>query len=123
MASKAPKPTVSERLKGPRLCPNCSGTVERKSPKGPMPIFCGKACKVEHNNRHMVEGRAVIAFLKAWRIDRGSGEIAQRAFAELCSITDQFNAADLAANRPRADYYAATILADGTRYFDRQRTR
>ncbi len=89
-----------------------------------MPTFCdakGKGvCKREHANRHIVEGRAVIAFLKAWRIDRAQGEIAQGSFAEVCTIVDQFNAQDRAAGRPRADLYASKLLAEGTKFIDRQ---
>lgn len=114
------RPTIKERLRE-RVCPNCGRTPERTSPKGPPPIFCSKECKRDHNNRLLVEGRAVIGFLKAWRIDRGQGEIAQRSFAQVCEIADLFNAKDLEAGRPRADLYAATILAEGTRYVDRRR--
>lgn len=125
MASAAPKirPTIAERARE-RICPECGGEVTRRDPRGPFPTFCDAqgrgVCKKIHANRHIVEGRAVIAFLKAWRIDRAQGEIAQKAFAEVCAITDQFNAADLAAKKPRADLYAAKLLRDGTRYFDRQ---
>lgn len=114
------KPTVQERLRD-RVCPNCGAKPERKSAKGPRPTFCSKTCKREHNNRALVEGRAVIGFLKAWRIDRGSGEIAQKSFAQVCEIVDLFNAQDNEVGRPRADLYAATLLVEGTRYFDRQR--
>lgn len=114
------RPTVLERLRD-RVCPNCGATPVRKSPKGPPPTFCSKDCKRSHNNRLLVEGRAVIGFLKAWRIDRGSGEIASKSLAQVCEIVDLFNAQDLAAGRPRADLYAATLLVEGTRYFDRQR--
>jgi hypothetical protein len=114
------KPSVAERLRE-RICPNCGGPVERRAAKGPAPTFCGSSCKREMQNRLTVEGRAVIAFLKAWRIDRGSGEIAHRAFAQVCEIADLFNAHDKSAGRPRADYYAATLLADGTRFIDRMR--
>lgn len=114
------KPTILERLRE-RVCPNCGGPVERKSPKGPPPTFCGKGCKRDHNNRLLVEGRAVIGFLKAWRIDRGTGEIAQKSFAQVCEIADLFNARDLELGRPRADLYAATMLVEQTRYLDRQR--
>jgi endogenous inhibitor of DNA gyrase (YacG/DUF329 family) len=113
------KPTARERA-NERTCPNCGGEVVRRSPRGPMPTFCSPECKTQHSNRHIVEGRAVIALLKAWRIDRGTGEIAQMAFAEVCRIVDQFNAQDREANRPRADLYAAKLLADGSQFIDRQ---
>ena len=118
--ARAAKPTVSERARE-KVCPECAGPVIRRSTKGPFPTFCTPECKKSHGNRHIVEGRAVIAFLKAWRIDRAQGEIAQQSFAQVCQIVDQFNAQDLAASRPRADLYAAKMLADGTMFFDRQR--
>lgn len=118
-ATKPAKPSIQARARD-AVCPNCAGPVVRRSTRGPMPTFCSADCKKLHGNRALVEGRAVIAFLKAWRIDRAQGEIAQRAFEQVCKITDQFNAEDLAAKRPRADLYAAKLLADGTQFFDRQ---
>lgn len=118
-ATRTAKPTVSQRARE-RVCPECGGEVVRRSVRGPMPTFCSAECKKAHANRHIVEGRAVIAFLKAWRIDRAQGEIAQRSFAEICTIVDQFNAQDREAGRPRADLYAAKLLADGTKFVDRQ---
>lgn len=116
-------PTIREKLKA-RVCPNCGRPVERKSPKGPAPTFCGRnTCKRQMNNRLMAEGLAIIGLLKAWRIDRGKGEIAQGCFAQAIEALDLFNAQDRQAGRPRADYYGATLLANGTRYFDRQRPR
>jgi hypothetical protein len=58
--------------------------------------------------------------MKAWRIDRGTGEIAQLSFAEICRILDQYNAQDRDAGRPRADLYAAKLLANGSMFMDRQ---
>jgi hypothetical protein len=118
------KPTIQERSRE-KVCPNCGNPAERKSNRGPPPIFCSKVCKRDMNNRLTVEGRALVAFAKAWRIDRGSGEIAQRALAQLCDIADLFNARDLEAGRPRADLYAAKLLSEmfvtrGTRYIDRE---
>jgi endogenous inhibitor of DNA gyrase (YacG/DUF329 family) len=117
--TRTPKPTARERARQ-AICPNCGGEVVRRSARGPMPTFCSTACRVDHNNRHIVEGRAVVALLKAWRIDRGTGEIAQLAFAESCRILDQFNSQDRDAQRPRADLYAAKLLADGSMFTDRQ---
>lgn len=116
------RPTVRERA-GERICPECGGPAERKSPKGPPPTFCSLKCKKAHGNRHMVEGLAIAGLLKAWRIDRGQGEIAQRAFAEAVSVLDLFNAQDAEAGRPRADLYAAKRLSDPTRYIDRQKKK
>jgi len=116
----ASRPPVKERARE-AICPNCGGPVERRSPRGPMPTFCGHQCKVAMQNRLTVEGRAIIHFAKAWRIDRGSGEIAQRSFQQMVEIIDRFNSKDLDADRPRADLYAAKLIAEGTRYIDRQR--
>ena len=116
------RPTISERVRE-RICPNCGGKPKRKSPKGPPPTFCSHECKTAMNNRLIVEGRAVIGFLKGWRIDRGTGEIATKSFAQVCEIVDLLNEQDRVAKRPRADCYAAHLLSSGTRYFDRQRPR
>lgn len=117
------KPTIAERARE-GICPNCGGPVVRLSNRGPVPTFCdarGKGvCKREHFNRHLGEGRAVIALLKAWRVDRGTGEIAKTAFAQMCQIVDQFNADDRDEGRPRADLYGAKLMADGRLYMDRQ---
>lgn len=123
---RASKPTIAERARE-KVCPNCGGPVVRLSQRGPTPTFCdakGKGvCKREHGNRHIVEGRAVIALLKAWRIDRGTGEIAKDAFSQMCQIVDQFNAQDRDDGRPRADLYAAKLMADGRLFMDRQNQR
>lgn len=116
------KPTIRERARE-KVCPNCGGPVERTTPRGPFPTFCdakGKGvCKREHSNRHVVEGRAMAALIKAWRIDRGSGEIAKEAFAQLCQIADLFNAEDAKAGRPRADLYAAKLVSNSSFFIDR----
>lgn len=117
------KPTIAERARE-AICPNCGGPVVRLHQRGPMPTFCsvkGKGvCKREHFNRHLAEGSAIIALFKAWRIDRGTGEIAKAAFAQGCQILDQFNADDRDAGRPRADLYGAKLMADGRLFMDRQ---
>ena len=114
------KPSIAARI-ADRLCPECSQIVQRKSLKGRAPKFCDAAHAKAYNNRLLQEGAAMAPFIKAWRIDRGGGEIAKQSLAELCAIADSFNARDLKAGRMRADYYAATLLADG-RYIDRQRS-
>lgn len=121
--AKKSKPSIAERARSePQLCPNCGkAVVKAPGQRGPAPTFCNAECKKAHNNRELAEGRAAIAFLKAWRVDRGAGEIAKESFAEMCRIADHFNAQDRAAGRPRADYYASLKLVDGLRFFDRRR--
>lgn len=118
--ARASKPTIAERARE-RICPECGGAVVRRSARGPMPTFCSDGCKKKRSNRRLVRGSAIIELAQAWRIDRGSGEIAQTAFQQLCAILDQFNAEDNGAGRPRADLMAAKILADGSMFIDRQR--
>jgi endogenous inhibitor of DNA gyrase (YacG/DUF329 family) len=117
--AKTPRPTIQQRARE-AVCPECGGPVTRRSARGPMPTFCCPEHKKVHANRAIVEGRALVAFVKAWRIDRAQGEIAQKSFEQICRIADQFNAQDKEAKRPRADLYAAKLLADGTQFFDRQ---
>jgi len=119
--AKTEKPTINQRAKD-AICPNCGGEVVRRAARGKMPTFCTLECNSAFQARQRHEGRIAIAFLKAWRIDRGSGRIARGAFAELCAIADHFNAEDNKNGRPRADLYAAKLLADGAMFFDRSRT-
>jgi len=126
ISRKAARPTIAERARE-RICPNCGGPAERRNAKGPAPTFCdakGKGvCKKEHSARKLAEGYAMAAWVKAWRIDRGTGEIAKGSLAQLCEIAGLFNAQDLEAGRPRADLYAAKLLAEQTRYLDRRAHR
>lgn len=116
------RPSIIERA-AESICPECGKPAVRKSNRGPKPTFCSRECKISHQNRGVVEGRAAIAFLKAWRIDRGNGEIAKASLEQLCRMVDEFNARDRAEGRPRADLYAAKMLATGTYYFDRSQSR
>lgn len=64
---------------------------------------------------------ALAGLVKAWRVDRGTGEIAKGAFARLCKIADDLNEDDRRNSRPRADYYAATLLASNAAPVDELR--
>lgn len=114
------KPTIRERAAA-RLCPNCGKpSPPRKSTRGPAPIYCDQVCKKAKNNRDLRDGLSLVNMVKAWRVDRGSGEIAQAAFARVCAIADMLNEEDRNATdadgnpapRPRADYVAAIQLAN-----------
>lgn len=110
--------TIAQMAKLP-ICPNCGGEVVRKSPKGPPKTFCGSACQKEFQNRAAVEGRAIIALAKAWRCNRGSGDVSKEAMKQLCSALDLFNADDRQAGRPKADLFGAKLMADGRLPIDR----
>lgn len=117
-AKKSSKPTIRERI-ATRVCLNCGApSPERKSAKGPAPLYCrpeengGRDCKRELANRNTVDAAALLPYLKAWRVDRGSGEIASASFERICQMLDDLNARDREVpGRPRADYHAATLLA------------
>lgn len=120
MCKPKEKPTIQERARE-RICPECGAPVARRSGRGRPPHFCCADHQRIFNRRAAKEGAAAIAYLKAWRIDRGSGEIAKTALMQLCQIVDEFNAQDRESGRPRADLYAATLMADGRLYLDRRR--
>jgi endogenous inhibitor of DNA gyrase (YacG/DUF329 family) len=112
----ASKRTIAERAADP-ICPNCGASTAERAKSA---TFCSDECKIAHYNRHVKEGRAMVAWAKAWRIDRGSGEIAKGALDQLCNIVDTFNREDAEAGRPRADLYAAKLLRGGSLYADRR---
>jgi hypothetical protein len=115
------KPTIRERART-RLCPNCGKpSPARRSNRGPAPLYCDDACKRAMNNRNITDGAALVPYLKAWRADRGSGEIARASFARICSIVDDLNDQDRKADRPRADYYAAVLLGSNAAPVDELR--
>lgn len=105
-----------------RQCPNCGKPVVRKPGPGGAKTFCAPRCKVEYQGRAMNEGRAIIAFAKAWRESRNrkeDREVGSAALAELCNVLDSFNAADRAAGRPRTTEYVKTQFQRGYLYRDR----
>ncbi len=115
------KPSIRDRASD-GICPNCGKpSAERRSNRGPAPIYCSRECKREMNNRNLRDGLALVPYLKAWRIDRGSGEIAQTSFQRICAITDDLNEDDRRHNRPRADYHAATLLVSNAPRVDELR--
>ncbi len=120
MATKPPKPSIAD-LQWSAVCPECGGKVERKSNRGPAPVYCCREHKVAHQNRRVVRGAPLVGLAMAWRINRGSGDVAKAAFAQLCQALDQYCAEDAAAGRPRADLYVAKLISDGSMFFDRQR--
>lgn len=120
--ARLPKPSISDRAKQ-TTCPNCGEQVVRRAARGKMPTFCTPDCNAAFQARQRYEGRAIVSFVKAWRINRGSGPISSAAFSEMCAMADHFNADDLANKRPRLDLYAAKLLVDGAMFFDRSRKK
>lgn len=121
-SAKSKKVSIAERA-GQMICPECGGPVERKSKHGPTPIFCSPEHRRAFNNRAMADGAGVIAYLKAWRVDRGSGPIARAAFSRMCTIADSYNFEDAQAKppRPRADLYAAKLIGNDFQTVDDRR--
>lgn len=117
---RAQRPTMRETA-NIMLCPNCGCQVERKSARGPRPVYCSAECRKAKSARDLGRGSVLVTLAQAWRINRGSGEVAQEAFREFVSILDSFNAEDAEAGRPRADIAAAKLLDSGFRYIDRKR--
>lgn len=115
------RPSIKERA-AERTCCNCGKPIEGGRANK---MYCsgpGKrsSCAIEAQNRAVARGAAIVRWAQAWRIDRGSGEIAKGSLDQLCNIVDSFNAEDLAAKRPRADLWASKLLASGSLYIDRR---
>lgn len=105
-------------------CPECDAPVIRTSGRGGLKTFCSDEHKRSYQARAAKEGRAIIAFAKAWREARNrkeDREVGSEALKELCQILDGFSADDRKAGRPRATEYVRTQLRRGFRYMDRAR--
>lgn len=105
-------------------CPECGEPVIRKVGPGGAKAFCSDEHKRAYQARAAKEGRAVIAFAKAWREARNRKEdrdVGSEALRELCSILDGFIAEDRKAGRPRTTEYVRTQFRRGYRYMDRTR--
>lgn len=121
---RTPEIPVSSPASQPKgVCAECGCPFQKSRPHQQ---FCTDAHKRAFQNRQNAEGRPVIALAKAWRAGRNLGkdasedrETARQVLSELCSILDNFNAADKAAGRPNPLHYAKGLLRQG-RYIDRQ---
>jgi hypothetical protein len=105
-----------------RQCPEC----RRWHPR-PRSQFCSPAHQKAWNNRQNGEGAAIVAMVKAAMLGRGGGHtpghpIARAAMREMAQIARQLNNADKDAGRMSALGYAAILMADGSRHFDRRRS-
>lgn len=94
-----------------RLCPECLEPVAQRG-KGKPSVFCCDEHREAHKNRRTVRGKRLVAIAQAWRVDRGSGQVAQACLQQMCMMLDQFNAEDLEAGRMRASDY---VMTDGMR--------
>jgi molybdenum-dependent DNA-binding transcriptional regulator ModE len=105
-----------------RQCPEC-----RKWHSRPRSQFCSTHHQGAWNNRQKAEGAAIVAMVKAAMAGRGGGHtpghpIGRVAMREMTQIARQLNDADREAGRMSALDYAAILMADGSRHFDRRRT-
>ena len=101
MTVEAKKTATKAQYRVERVCPECgtafgAGHVRQ--------IFCSPAHNTAFHNREKTRFTA-ISYAMAWRRQRGSGDVAKFAMAEMCRLLDQFNAEDLAAGRPGAVPY------------------
>lgn len=85
--------------------------------------FCSDAHAQAFANRLTTQGKAMAAFVKAWRLKRGSGDLGKAALAEMCQIVDGFNEEDRKAGRPPVTDYVESVLKQGYRYIDRKSWR
>lgn len=74
-------------------------------------LYCAPACRLAFHNRMSKRGRVILPYALGWRLARGSGDTAKRAFAELCAYLDHCNAEDRAAGRPPMTDYLARVGA------------
>jgi hypothetical protein len=90
--------------------------------------FCSTPHRVAHERRRMARGKVLAPYVLAWIEGKGGGHsgvdpIAAKAMRELTAIARGYVDEDRKAGRPSALAYMETLLADGARYFDRQRVR
>lgn len=109
--SHAPAPEPSKRL-----CPECAAPVPRGA------LYCAPVCRHTFHNRMSKRGRVILPVALGWRGKRGTGDVAKRAFAELCAYLDACNAEDFAAGRPPMIRYLEAMFAHtgGVRWRDRR---
>lgn len=91
------------------LCPECGGPVVQQERKRRPRVFCCDAHSDAYANRCAARGKALIKAAMAWRVNRGSGDVAKFAMAEMCAMLDRFAEEDRLAGRMRADDYFAHV--------------
>lgn len=119
------------RALAPRKSRRCAECGSEFIPNRGQQQFCEPAHKTAFQNRMAVEGRSIVALAKAWRAGRnvkGSSPealakkaVASQALSEMCAILDLYMAEDAAEGRPNPLDYASRMLANGSRFIDRQR--
>lgn len=117
-------PATAASAKPTRICAECGKPFSPGNRPGRQ--FCCPAHKTAFQNRAAVEGRAIIALAKAWRVGRNTRDPAEKeisscAMSELCTVLDTFLREDREAGRPGPLPYAKSLLANGVRYIDRRR--
>ena len=104
----------------PVLCPTCGSPFSRWG-RGGQRNFCSPTCRQDFAARAKVEGALIVQLAKAWRAERGGGEVGKAAFQELCTVLDMLNARDREAGRPPVTQYVRRALLQG-RTIDRLRS-
>lgn len=103
-------------------CPQCGAPFAPWNAKGGRRNFCSGECRAAFHARAKLEGALIVQLAKAWRAQRGSGEIAKAAFKELCSALDMLNARDREMGRPAVTDHVGRLLGSGFRVIDRTRS-
>ncbi len=124
----APKPESKPLGWKSRLCAECGAEFV---PNSYQQTFCSAAHRLAFHNRAAVEGRAFIAFAKAWRVSRnskGSAKLGAVCLSEMSRILDSFISADAKEGRTGAVIlgYARTCLREENafgEFQDRRRKR
>jgi endogenous inhibitor of DNA gyrase (YacG/DUF329 family) len=104
-------------------CPECGKPAVRRSPNGPPPLFCSKKHKRAFFAREAVDGRAIIALAKGWRLSRNNkadSALGAQCLTVMSAIVDLMNERDRKDGRTTAMTlgYTETKLRGGA-YMDR----
>lgn len=111
----------------PLTCPECGRLF---FPRAYQQVFCSTPHKKDFQNRAAVDGRAIIALAKAWRLSRNAKKdspnrsLGAAAFGQLITTLDNMLERDRNEGRtPQMAFdYARSLFGDGRDWRDRATT-
>lgn len=127
-AADAPTaPLARQMAYKPSHCLECG---ESFVPNRPQQVFCKPKCKTAFQNRAAVDGRAIIALAKAWRLSRNAKKgspnraLGAAAFGQMITTLDNMLERDRSEGRtPQMAFdYVRSLFWDGRDWRDRART-